>query len=267
MKSFAIGTLWFSSLVLPSQATADTVRGVQRELTESEVNLGSAEDYRILTKTGISTTGTTEITGAIAVSPITSTAITGFSLIADAGGLYSKSSLVVTDAGTLEDHIFAASYGGATATALTAAVSDMEIAYTDAAGRTNTDASRINLGDGDLGGAYGGASSALTPGIYTFTTAVTIPASIHLSGDENAIYIFQIAGALSLASGVEVIFDGGVVPSNVFWQVAEGVTVGTTAAMQGIILSKTAVVFQNQATLEGRIYAQTAATLDANTVG
>ncbi len=48
-----------------------------------EVLLGSAGNYVILTKTGISTVPTSSITGNIAVSPITVDAITGFDLIMD----------------------------------------------------------------------------------------------------------------------------------------------------------------------------------------
>jgi len=45
------------------------------------VNLGTAGNYAILAKTGISTVPNSVITGNIGVSPIDSTAITGFSLI------------------------------------------------------------------------------------------------------------------------------------------------------------------------------------------
>ncbi len=54
--------------------------------------------------------------------------------------------------------------------------------------------------------------------------------------------------------------------SNIFWQVAGQVTIGTTAAMKGIILCQTLIDLQTGATLTGRALAQTAVTLDANTV-
>ena len=47
----------------------------------SAVNLGSAGNFVVLAKSGISTTGSTAITGDIGVSPIAATAITGFGLI------------------------------------------------------------------------------------------------------------------------------------------------------------------------------------------
>ena len=49
------------------------------------INLGSADEFVILAKTGISTTGTTEVIGNIGVSPVSASYITGFGLIMDAG--------------------------------------------------------------------------------------------------------------------------------------------------------------------------------------
>jgi hypothetical protein len=50
------------------------------------VDLGTAGDYVILTKSGISTVPDYVITRDIGVSPIAATALTGFSLTMDAGG-------------------------------------------------------------------------------------------------------------------------------------------------------------------------------------
>jgi hypothetical protein len=71
----------FSFLSL-SSANAETVRGAQRELsTAAAVNLSTASDFAILPKTGISTVPASSVTcGDIGVSPITSAAMTGFSL-------------------------------------------------------------------------------------------------------------------------------------------------------------------------------------------
>src|SRR5688572_17635043 len=55
----------------------------------SPVNLGSAANYAVLSKAGISSTGTTRIVGNIATSPIAGTAITGFGLTMDSSGCFS----------------------------------------------------------------------------------------------------------------------------------------------------------------------------------
>src|SRR5665648_529254 len=68
---------------------ADTASAAQ-----TPVDLGTAGNFVILSKAGISTTGTTSIVGDIGVSPIDSTAITGFGLTNDSSNEFSTSSLV-----------------------------------------------------------------------------------------------------------------------------------------------------------------------------
>jgi hypothetical protein len=52
----------------------------------------------------------------------------------------------------------------------------------------------------------------------------------------------------------------------VFWQVAGATSIGTSADVKGVILSKTNVDFKIKSALNGRILAQTAVTLDAVTI-
>ena len=92
------------------------------------VPLGKAGEYVILAKSGISTTGVTAVTGSLGLSPAAASFITGFSLIADSTNVFSTSSLVT-------GRVYAADYAVPTPANLTTAVSDMEAAYTDAAGR------------------------------------------------------------------------------------------------------------------------------------
>src|SRR5665647_2129021 len=96
--------------------------------TAAPVNLGAAANYAILAKSGISTVPNSIITGNIGVSPIDSTAITGFSLIEDSTTTFSRSTQLVGQA-------YAPDYASPTPSNLTTAVSNMETAYTDAAGR------------------------------------------------------------------------------------------------------------------------------------
>jgi hypothetical protein len=58
----------------------------------------------------------------------------------------------------------------------------METAYTDAAGRANVDAARINLGVGVLVGDFGGATTKLAPGVYTFDADLNIASTIYFEG-------------------------------------------------------------------------------------
>jgi hypothetical protein len=227
------------ALALPAFAEAATA-----------VSLGTAGGYSILTKSGVSTTGTTHVNGNIGVSPIAATAITGFGLKRTAT-TYSTSSLVT-------GRIFAANYAAPTPAHLTSAIGAMQTAYNDAAGRKNP--TKVELGAGNIGGL------TIRPGLYKFSSNVIIPSNVTLSGDANAIWIFQIAGTLNVASAKKVILAGGAVDKHIFWQVAGATTLGTTAVMHGTILDKTKIVLKTGAKLYGKALAQTAVTLDASLV-
>ena len=55
---------------------------------QAPVNLGTAGNFAILSKSGIATTGTTSIVGNIGTSPIAAIGITGFGLIMDASNQF-----------------------------------------------------------------------------------------------------------------------------------------------------------------------------------
>jgi hypothetical protein len=223
------------------------------------VDLSNVGDYVILAKTGISTVPDSVITGDIAVSPIVAAAITGFNLAMDVGLEFS------TDGNDqIRGNAYASNYGGATPATLTTAVNAMQTAYTDAAGRPNSDGARINLNGGYLNG------HVLTPGVYTFSTAVGLTGDIHFQGSPTDVFIIQIASNLIQDAGYRVILDttwvGTPSAKNIFWQVAGGVKVNAGAHMEGIILGFTSVTFITGSSLNGRILAQTAVALQKATI-
>lgn len=217
------------------------------------VNLGTAGNFVILSEAGVSNTGASRIVGNIGVSPIAATAITGFGLIMDSSGTFSKSTLVT-------GKIYAADYTAPTPSQLTTAVSDMQAAYTDAAGRAPTSAATINVGAGNIGGL------TLKAGVYKWDTGVTIPTNVTLSGGKNDVWIFEIAGTLNISSGKQVILNGGAQAKNIIWQVAGASTLGTNSKFSGTILDQTNIAIQTGASLNGHALAQTAVTLDTNAV-
>ncbi|MDZ7767319.1 MAG: ice-binding family protein [Melioribacteraceae bacterium] len=238
------GMILISIFLIPSLLMAQS--------SPSPVNLGSAEAFVVLAKTGITATGNTDITGDLGISPAAATAITGFGLILDPSGTFSTSSLVT-------GKIYAADYTDPTPATLTAAISDMETAYTDAAGRTLPD--YVELHAGDLTG------QTLTRGVYKWGTGVMVSAGgVTISGTADDVWIFQIAQDLVLSNGANVYLSGGAKASNIFWQVAGQTTLGTTSVLHGIILCQTQIVMSTGATFNGRAFAQTAATLDGNQV-
>jgi hypothetical protein len=223
-----------------------------RPAPQSPVFLGLARNFTALAKSGISTTGTTTIRGDIGVSPIDSTGLTGFGLVMHASNYFSLSALV-------RGKVYAPDYALRTQTFLTQAVNDMETAYTDAAGRTLPDFTE--LGAGNIGGM------TLAPGLYKWSTGVTIPSNgVALAGNGSSVWVFQIAQNLTVDNGAIVTLTGGAQASSVFWQVGGQATLGTTVDFNGVILSQTAIVMNTGAKLIGRALAQTAVTLDASTV-
>lgn len=217
------------------------------------VDLGTAGNYVILGKSGISTVPVSAVTGDIAVSPIDSTAITGFSLTLDSTTKFATSPQVT-------GKIYAANYASPTPATLTVAINDMETAFTDAAGRTTPDFTEH--GAGNIGGL------TLPPGLYKWGTGVTIPTDVTLSGDQNDVWIFQVAGNITMASDKSVILSGGARSANVFWQVAggTGVDIGTGAHFEGNVMAKAGINLNTGASINGRLLSQTAVTLKANVV-
>jgi hypothetical protein len=216
--------------------TASTLQGI---------NLGVAGDFVILSKTGITDVYKSTVTGDIGASPITGAAVL-LTCAEVKGTIYT-----VDAAGPLPSSV-------TSPTRLTTAVGDMQAAYTDAAGRIHPDF--LNLGAGSIGGL------TLTPGLYTWTSSLNIPTDVALSGGPNDVFIFQVAGTLRMSAAKNITLLGGVQAKNVYWQVAGAVTIGTTSHFEGNIIGKTGINLQTGASINGRMLAQTAVTLQMNTV-
>jgi hypothetical protein len=214
------------------------------------VNLGTADNFVILAKSGISTVPTSAVTGNIGVSPVTATAITGFGLTADSTNVFSTSPQVT-------GQVFAANYAVPTPSNLTTAVDDMLLAFTDAAGRAPN---VTELGAGDIGGM------TLTPGVYKWSSGLDIPTDVTLAGSATSVFIFQIAQNLTMSSAKNIVLTGGAVPENIFWQVSGSVDLGTTSHFAGVILSYTAIVLETGASIDGRLLSQKAVTIAGSAV-
>ena len=209
------------------------------------VNLGVAGNFVILSKTGITDVYKSSVKGDIGTSPITGAAIL-LTCAEVTGTIYT-----VDAAGPKPSSVTSPSM-------LTTAISNMETAYTDAAGRITPDF--LNLGAGNIGG------KTLTAGLYKWTSALVIPTNITIAGGPNDIFIFQVAGTLKMSSAVKITLTGGAQAKNIFWQTTGAVTLGTTSHFEGNILSKTGINLQTGASINGRLLAQTAVTLQMNTV-
>ncbi|OEU09842.1 antifreeze protein, partial [Fragilariopsis cylindrus CCMP1102] len=218
------------------------------------VDLGTAGNFVILSKSGITSTGPTSITGDIAVSPITSTAITGFVLVRESStSKFSTSTQVI-------GIVKAANYNAPTPAELTTAVSDMETAYTDSQSETNYPTTSTNFKGGKIG------NQTLTAGVYTFTVKIDISTHLTFFGSATDIFIIRTSKNIVQATEINVTLTGGALAKNIFWSAALEVDVEARAHLEGIILSKTGVNLKTGSSLNGRMLAQTAVTLDAATI-
>ncbi len=220
------------------------------------VNLRTAGDFVILTKTGITNVFQSAITGNIGASPITATAMNNVSCDEMTGIIYGADDAYVASAGgracfagTAPDNTLVAN-----------AVLDMGTAYNDAAGRTTPDFTELHAGDV--------SGKTLVPGLYKWGTNVLINTDVTLAGGANDVWIFQIAGDVLQASNTQVLLSGGAVAENVFWQVGggTGVVLDTGASFKGIVIAEKGVTVKTGATVNGRLLSQTAVTLEMNTV-
>lgn len=218
-------------------------------LGRAPVDLGTAKNYAIVAKSAISNVPTSVVTGDLGLSPAAASYITGFALT-KAGVSWTSAQVVGS--------VFAANNDPPTPTELTTAVADMQAAYTDAAGRELPDFVDLE------GGAIGGLT--LEPGLYQWTSSVTIPTDVTLAGGANDVWIFQVSGDLKLSAAQQMIMSGGAEAANVFWQVAGTVDFGATSHAEGIVLSKTAIKLQTGSSINGRLLAQTAVSIAGSTV-
>lgn len=213
--------------------------------SSSPVYLGSAATFAVLSQSGITDVYRSAIVGDVGTSPITGAAL-------------------LLTCGEVTGTIFTVDAAGPSPCAvnspslLSSAVGDMGFAYVDAAGRTLPDS--IEMGAGEIGGL------TIAPGLHKWSTDVNISTDVTLSGGPNDVWIFQIAGRLIEANATRVTLVGGALAKNIFWQVAGSVTLGTNSHFEGVVLSKNLIAVNTGTSVNGRLLAQTAVTLQMNAI-
>lgn len=213
----------------------DNPTGIPTQSTNpATVSLGGAANFAVLAGSAITSTGATNITGNLGLSPGTS--VGGFP-----PGILVGTQLI----NTIET---------------TQAKLDLTAAYNDAAGRTSTDIVTLS---GNIGGL------TLTPGLYKTTSTMAISSgdlTFDAKGNANAVFIIQIASSLTVTSGRKVILKGSASASNIFWQVGSSATFGTTSVFKGTIMAMQSITFETGATLNGRALARSAGIVMAGNV-
>jgi hypothetical protein len=222
-KGIARGAFGASALLVACQfGPLDSASAVDppdiEASTATFVDLGAATTYSILGGLGVTSTGTdTVLSGDLGLSP--SGVITGFTPAMVNGTIHDKDA------------------------AAELAQSDRAEAYTDAAAQAST-----TTFSGDQAGV------TFHPGVHTTVAAFTNTGTITLDadGDASAVFIFQVAAALSSAASSKVILTDGALANNVFWQVSGAVSLGASARFVGTFLGNGAMTFGDGASIKGR---------------
>jgi hypothetical protein len=246
IKLFPIFAMLLLGLVAGCEKSQDTklISGFETKVVP-EVNLGTAGNFAILSKTGITNVYKSVIVGNIGSSPITGAAI-HVSCDEITGTIYSVDASAPAPCAVVDDIL------------LSQAVSDMQTAYTDAAKRTEP--MFLNLNAGQIGGQI------LTSALYKWTSGVTIVKDMTIAGGIDDVWIFQIDGTLTMSPGVNIYLTKGAQAKNVYWQVSGSVTIGTGSHFEGNILGQTNINLLSGASINGRILSQSSVSLQMNSV-
>jgi hypothetical protein len=230
-------------------ASAVLINGCKKDSSESPViivipvqttvmntvQLAGSSNFAVLAGSAVTSTGATNITGDLGLSP-------GSSI----GGFPPG---ILTGTQRINDLI------------VNQAKLDLTAAYNDAAGRTSTDIVTLS---GNIGGL------TLTPGLYKSTSSLALSSgdvTFDAKGDASAVFIIQIASSLTTTSGRKVILSGGASASNIFWQVGSSVTFGTTTVFKGTVMAMQSITFNTGATLDGKALARIGGiTMAGNTI-
>jgi Ice-binding-like/Bacterial Ig-like domain len=135
-------------------------------------------------------------------------------------------------------------------TAANPALADLTIAYDNATSRP----AGLPLA-GNLSGTSAG------PGVHTIAGAVANSGTftIDAGGDSNAVFIFQIGGALAMAAGSHITLAGSAKASNVFWVVNGAGAIGADATFAGTMMASAAIDVGANTIFNGRALSKTGA--------
>lgn len=233
------------------------------------VNLGTASTYGIAATAGVTNTPTAPIThieGDVILSPLDQcNAVTvdnagGFGLCGGSPPTISNG-VVVTD-----------SYpdAGITSAAVRADMNTAFLLITPPAGppAAGSLGGAVNLPAGTTLGAPAGNpyvqnDNWFVPGIYQSLTSILITGDLTLDaqGDPNAAFFFQSSSSIGMASSINpagrsrILLINGAKASNVYWQAASDVTLGSYSEFQGNILAAGNITMVTGATSCGRLFA------------
>ena len=197
----------------------------------SATTLGSAQSFAVLGHESVTNAHqddnpTTQVYGNLGVTPGTS--VTGFypDGTVTGGGIHIEPDSVAQNA-----------------------LADAGTAYTTLSGYSGTDLTGQDLGGG----------RTITPGVYTMTDSVAYlngALTLDAEGLSNALFVFNLAAALTTGSDALVNVIRGDSSTEVYWVIGSTATLGDDTVFAGNILAHTTVILDPRAEiLCGRAFA------------
>lgn len=107
-------------------------------------------------------------------------------------------------------------------------------------------------------GATDLAGHTFVAGAYSSATDLNNTGVITLQGDEDDVFIFTAADQIIIGASTSVAFIGPVNSCNVFWYSVADTAIGTNSAFVGTVIAGSSVNVNTDATIDGRLIAQTA---------
>lgn len=208
-------------------------------LGPNDVPINSAGRFGIMAGVGISNNaGISEIHNMdVGISPGVRSSVTGFppAIIVN-GAIYASDDISPPGVSSM----------------LIRAMQDLTDAYLFAESASSPAPATVS---GDIGGM------TLTPGIYKSTSTLMVQSgdlTLDAQGDENAVWIFQVASNLTTVGGAggNIILIGGAQANNVYWQTGNSATVGGFTDFKGNILALTSITMNPGASATGRMLAR-----------
>lgn len=99
-----------------------------------------------------------------------------------------------------------------------------------------------------------GANLELTPHTYVLNGATTLTDTLYLNarGNEDAVFVIKIYGALSAGAYSTVVLTNGALAKNVYWMINGAVGINVYSVFNGTIISQGAINLYTGATINGR---------------
>jgi hypothetical protein len=225
-------TYTVTPLVGQSWRGAESPRSDAVAVSFDAIPLGDAARFSVLGATGVTSTEPSVVSGDLGVSP--SDAVVGFPPGVVGGDIHAGDALAAD------------------------AQADLLTAYDQAAAMEPTSEDFA----GDLNGR------TFSPGVHHTGAALTLTGNLTLDGggDPNAVFVFQVNGALGAAADSNVILTGGAKASNVYWQVLGAADTGRDATFAGTIMATGAITLGLRTELIGRALSRAAVTMHGATV-